>query len=264
MKSSLDTIWQINSYLQNYIDERYQELCEEILSRKLKSHHNLPYRLNGITCNNIFEELIFVTLYESNSFEELQKNISFEIYDLLNNLPQNEVKLLLLKDINPLGPVEEKRIEFIAAEMLTVINNKLVDYFSDLSNDKYSHITKKVIEDIKGFAFDGSVAGDYDTSNYWEEYCVVLQEGYDNLYDICYGDIYSHIECKLKKSSNPDLTILYSGTDEIYVENYNNPFSSIDISVIADKLYEFVSLEASYEDIGHCLYPDEDEDEDED
>ena len=166
----MDPIWQINSYLQNYIDERYLVLCEEILSRELKNHYDLPYRSNGITCNNIFEDLIFVTLYESNSFENLQKNISFEIYDLLNNLPQSEVKLLLLKDVDPLGPVEENQIEFIAAEMLTVVNNKLVDYFSDLSEDKYSLLTKKVIEDIKGFAFDGSVAGDYDTRNYWEEY----------------------------------------------------------------------------------------------
>jgi len=256
----MEAIWQINSYLQNYIDERYLVLCEEILSGELRNHRNLPYRLNGITCNNIFEELIFVTLYENNSFDELQKSISIEIYDLLNSLPQKEVKLLLLKDVDPLRPLEEKGIEFIIEEMLTVINTKLFDYISDLSDDKYSLLTKKVIEEIKDFAFNGSVAGDYDTSNYWEEYCVILQEGYDILYDICYGDIYSHIECKLEKSSNPDLTILYSGTDEIYVEDYKNPFSSINISVIADKLYEFVTLEASSEDISHCLYPDEDED----
>ncbi|KQL33364.1 hypothetical protein [Psychrobacillus sp. FJAT-21963] len=255
----MDTIWQINSYLQNYIDERYLDICGEILSKKLKNHPNLPYRSNGITCNNIFEELVFVTLYESNLFAELQKNISFEIYDLLNNLPQNEVKLLLLKDVDPLGPLEKRGIEFIAAEMLTVINNKLVDYFSDLSDEKYALFTKKVIGDIKDFTFNSSVAGDYNTSNYWEEYCVILQEGYDILYELCYGDIYSHIEFKLEKSSNPDLTILYSGTDEIYVEDYNNPFSPIDISIISEKLYESVKLEASYEDISHCLYSDEDE-----
>ena len=195
-----------------------------------------------------------------NSFNELQKNISFEIYDHLNSFSQNEVKLLLLKDVNPLGPIDEKEIEFIVEEMLTVINNKLVNYLSDLSDEKYAILTKKVIEDIKSFAFNGSVEGDYDTSNYWEEYCVILQEGYDTLYDVCYEDIYSHIECKLAKSSNPDQAILYSGTDELFVVDYNNPFSSINLSVIADKLYECVTLEASSEDISHCLYPDEDED----
>jgi len=144
-----------------------------------------------------------------NSFNELQKNISFEIYDHLNSFSQNEVKLLLLKDVNPLGPIDEKEIEFIVEEMLTVINNKLVNYLSDLSDEKYAILTKKVIEDIKSFAFNGSVEGDYDTSNYWEEYCVILQEGYDTLYDVCYEDIYSHIECKLAKSRSSNTLFWY-------------------------------------------------------
>lgn len=66
-----------------------------------------------------------------------------------------------------------------------------INYF--LNNYIDENYVQRLKEDISDFAFDGSVVGDYNTQDYWGDFCVITQECYDHLYDICYDDIYGYI-----------------------------------------------------------------------
>lgn len=255
-----------DTYLNKYLDERYDNLCKSLLSKKLDRYCELHYKSYGMNFSNIFEELVFVTLYESNTFYEFQKNISTVIFDMLNNMSQNECDLLSLIDINYFNLKEEgnylinDNYSIIVNEILTLVNKELVGFLSKISDEKYDFYVQLLIKKIKNFAFNGSVINDdYNTNNYWEEYCVIVQEGYDTLYEICHDDIYNFIINMLNRSLTPDIRILYSGTDELWVDDHCDPFPSegVMLEVIASKLYDMVSQTASNENINHLLYDDE-------
>lgn len=244
----------VNDTIQNFLSERYNSIADKILSMKLKHHYDLIYRENGITFNTIFDELIFVTLYESESFPRFQKNLQLDIEDIVSELIQLED--LVLQSIG-IELTEKKQVDIISEEIFTIICNKLMSNLSEISEDRYNYYADKIIEDIKYFAFDGSAVGDYETTDYWEEFCLILQEGYDELYEICHDDIYSHIVVVLEKTNDSNLRILFAGSDEFDKDNIQDLFYSIEIEYIAEKLFESVRDKASMEDIDHILYPDE-------
>ena len=147
----------------------------------------------------------------------------------------------------------------IAEEILVLANSKVVEHLTGFSEDRYEMYVQKIMEHIKDFAFSGSVAGDYETENYSEEFCVILQENYDMLYEICRDDIYGYILKVLEKAHETDIKLLYLGTDEEINEGIENPLS-IHTGMndcIADKLFNMISNKASHEDIMYILYPDE-------
>jgi hypothetical protein len=255
----------INYFLNNYLDEKIENLCDDLLARQLETTDSLSYRSYGISFDNIFSELIFVILYEDKLYESFQKNLFELIYSILNTLSDEEIMLLSIGVYrSEIFDGEVRDYQEITKKIMELAITKALNHISEQSDEIYENYVQRIKKDISDFGFSGSVIGDYNTQNYWEDFCVITQESYDYLYDICYDDIYGYILKILDKSPKIDLKLLYSGT-AVYVNEIENPLSIYAVSndSIADKLFNMISYMAASEDIMHILFPDEyEEDED--
>jgi hypothetical protein len=251
----------INRFLQPYIIDKYNYLAEEILNKVISN--DSYYDSLGIKFKTRFDEFIFITLYERSFIREYREFLLNEIIKMVRLLPNKEINILALKESNDFMTLDiYEKEDFIVREIITCINNILISHLFGIAEKKYWFYTNRIIEGIKDFAFDGSICGDYPSENYWEDFCIITQEDYEGLYDICWEDIYTYIYQTLSKSSTSDLIILYSGTEEIDTDVYIEPFSCMSnselIESIASKLYYSISLEATSQDINYLLFPEDD------
>ncbi|MFY4776619.1 hypothetical protein [Metabacillus sp. RGM 3146] len=251
----------VEIFLEEYLDEKLEVLCEEFLAGKMEKACDIDYLSYGISFNNIFEELTFVILYEEKSYEVFRKNLFKRVYDILKELPDEEITLLLFALLKAeIFYVEDTDLnEEIAVAIIKLANTKVLNHLYNISTKIYEKYMQQLKEGIMEFRFSGSVAGDYETSDYWEEFCLITQENYDYLYDICYEDIYSYILDVLNKSPEIDIKLLFAGIEDITVEGIENPLSihAEMNNCIAEKLFDLISDMAASEDIMHILYTDD-------
>lgn len=250
----------INNYLQPYILEKYDYLTEVLLSDNIEQKAFPGYF--GINFKTRLDELIFITLYERSLLDEYRKFLANQILEMIDQMPITEFNLLLLKETNDL--TNKRMVEreyFIVKEIISIVNNKLIEHLSRLAESKYIFYANKIIEGLKNFSFNGSICGDYPSENYWEDFCIISQEGFDDIYDDCWEDVYSYIYQILSSAPVSDLMILYSGTEDIEIGEYTEPFGTkamtMIIESITSKLYYLISFEASYKDINYLLFPGE-------
>ncbi len=256
-------------YLENYLDEKYEALCKELLAKRLETTQGLNYRVNGLRFSSIFEELIFVCLYDELSFNSLRDHIIGLVFSMLEEIPEYEVDLLVLRPLESLGvdgkanrsDILERKELYISRQILVLVNDELLGYFSAISEKKYEELTMKLIQGVKEFSISGSLLSEgYDFNTYWDEFCFISQEDCDLFNDFYVETIFNYVTEEIEKLPLSELKVLYSSSPEIWVDEYHNPFSDKNemINYISNKLFDMLSWTAANE------YIDNDEDEDDD
>ena len=214
-------------YVENYLDEKYETLCKDLLSKKIESYQGLNYRDNGLRFSSIFEELIFVCLYDEKSFKSLQEHIIGIIFSMLEEIPDIEVNLLVLRPLESLGvdgkanhfDILDRKELYISKHLLVLVNDELLGYFSSIAGKKYEELKMELIQRIKNFAFSGSLMSlDFEFKNYWEEFCFISQEENGLFNDIYFDTIFDFVREEMDELPYSELKVLYSGSPEIWVD----------------------------------------------
>ncbi|WP_078549279.1 hypothetical protein [Litchfieldia alkalitelluris] len=226
-------------YMNEYLDQKYESYCSEILLDNIKIDTLPGNNFFGIKFSTLLDKILFVILYEYGKYEKCLEEIYIVIYDKLNRLGDKEVDFLYARCVDDLGSNEydlfnfeddfsSRKHRYIADEFIKIINQTVLDSLSDsnYSNEILKTYLKDLQVEIEDFSYGGPSKGDYNINNYWEEFCFQLQYGDGYLLEIILEDIESHLISKLKNVPIREIIFLYTTTDEfIYIDSYisNNP-----------------------------------------
>ncbi|WP_423410436.1 hypothetical protein AABM38_11130 [Heyndrickxia sp. MSNUG] len=249
-----------NKKLQCFIKERYYSITNELLSKKINYHKKLDYKFFNINFDNMLDEMVFVTLYDPTSSNILEKYILDEIKLYLYKLSRSELDFLLLKDIDIVNSDKNTRTDsYISNEIMKIISNQTIEIIASLAEEKYEDMTQVLIENLKSLSLIGVFGDGYLVDNYWDEFCIIVQEESHLHYYSYYNEIFDHIVSILKRQSDPVKRILYAGTEEMWNQDSTEPFFFLDLNSISEKLFEMIKFEASYAEIDN-FYIEEDYD----
>jgi hypothetical protein len=251
-------------YMNNYLNERFENYCSEILSEDLKTGTASGENFFNISFSTLLDKLIFVLLYEFDKYDQVLEEVYSKIYNKLDRLEEDEIDFLYAKCVDGIYDIDysdHNNIESnhtsngkyrqIADEFIKIINQNILDHLSNHSQPLLKSFIKKLQGDIENFAYGGPPASDYNINNYWEEFCFHIQYGEGYLLDVVIEDIERHLYSKIENASIQDIILLYTTTDEFnYEDNHieNNPPlpPRIDmINEVVPKLLEEIKYVAS-------------------
>lgn len=242
-------MFNIEYYIDNYLNDKYDKYCQEIMNSNPDIDLDSPYF--NIKFHTLFDELIFVLLYEHDTYEKFVDNKIFNnIYRKLQNLESEEIYFLFVKCIgniseydldqyNPSVDYNHGELYFIAKEMIFIINEKVNNHLSKFSKP--------------------------DLRNFWEDFCYHIQYGEGYLLDITLEAVESHLYRELRNTQIKDLVFLHTCTDAYQCDEidqdsnfpYPNPSKDEMIENIELKLFEELKNLA-----GNTYIPDFSNDED--
>jgi hypothetical protein len=218
---------EITYYTKNYLNAKYEKYCMEILSEiNSISKNTLGLSFYNINFVSVFDELIFIILYENDKYSLYIEEVVRElIYTKFQNLDESEVDFLIIRCLEDLNEdpkyIITNQYYFIANEIIKIINEKVISHLSINSGNELKIYLEKLKGDIERFAFSGPFAGDdYNINSYWEEFCFQIQYGEEYVLDIILEDIESRLYTSLKKVEIKDIIKLYTQTDEFQYEEY--------------------------------------------
>ncbi|UXH46435.1 hypothetical protein N5C46_10450 [Rossellomorea vietnamensis] len=249
----------VNEFLNNFMEEKLELLCDELLSEKMKMKYGLHYHSYGISFENVFAELTFILMYEENSYELFQNHLFRMAYCLLERTPIKELTLLSMgisrKDVYA---KEESLLQEISRRIIELANKKVLILLSLQSDEIYDIYIHQILEHIMAIPCGIANFEDYKIQSYWDEFCVIIQEGYDYHLGFFYEEIIDYILGVLRKVPIVELKLLYSGTDEVWDQGHQNPLSIHEgtYDSIANRMFNLISYIASSEHIDHILFPE--------
>jgi hypothetical protein len=221
-------------YVDNYLTEKYEKICWEILHETVINGMSPRDSFNNINFSTAFDKLLFVFLYEDDQYEQVAYSM---VYRKLQDLEKIEVDFLFYRcfekyyedefneHINEIN-YPSRKYYYIANEFIKFINHLVIKHLSDNTGQILELYLEKLQEDIESFAYDGSIEGYDKISNYWEEFCFQAQYGDGYILEIILEDIEGHIDTTLNKASRKDVILLYTYTDEFNYEEIEIDYPS--------------------------------------
>jgi hypothetical protein len=249
----------VDEFLNDFMEEKLKLLCEELLSEKSKIPYGLKYQSYGISFDNIFAELTFILMYEENSYEFFQKHLFRKTFTILETTPIKELTLLSMglsrKDAYA---KEDTILQEISRRIIELANIKVLTHLSLQSDEIYDIYIQQILEHIMSLPCGITDIGDYKNLSYWDEFCVIIQEGYDYHLEFFYEDITDYILNVLSKVPEVDLKLLYSGTGEVWDQGLQSPLTIHEgtYDSIANRMFNLITYIASSEHIDHILIPE--------
>ncbi|MBU9721611.1 MULTISPECIES: hypothetical protein [Bacillaceae] len=242
--------------IENYLNAKYEEICLDIMNTST-SDYSIDNQY-GIKFSSYFDELVFTVLYEPERYKVTVERTYRIIEDKFMNMERSELDFLYLKCENYNSNISDEltyspsTLHYLANEVMKLINEKVSEHISSLSSDILKYYLEELQNNIEGFAFYGSLEGDdYNTRNYWEEFCYQVQYGDSYPYEITVDVVESHIDSMLCSIPKRDLYLLYTSTDQFIYDEYEPedyfPFPSEEemIEPTANKLMEEIKSVAT-------------------
>jgi hypothetical protein len=223
-------------YVDNYLNEKYEKYCWEILLETEKNDMSPSDSFYNINFSTALDKLLFVFLYENDQYKQVAYSM---VYRKLRDLEKIEVDFLFYKCFEKYYDDEfneeiyeinypSRKYYYIANEFIKIINHLVINHLSNNTGQILKLYLDKLQESIESFAYDGSIEGYENISNYWEEFCFQAQYGDGYILEIILEDIEGHIDSTLNKASRKDIILLYTLTDEFNYEeielDHSSPF----------------------------------------
>jgi hypothetical protein len=252
-------------YTNNYLNEKYEQYCMEILSEQINDK-NIYYNMKFCT---ILDELIFVILYEPEQYFEVIDKVKILAHRKVLNLTKMEIDLLLIKC---LGEFIEKhyhknsihtmstdlKINYVVNELISHIKQEVAKRLVDGSEQILRIFLKELKQEISEFLYTGLLDG-YDIyyDNFWHEFCRQVQYGMDYTLDLFLKDIQDHLYKTLNTMPTNEIILLFTQTDYfIFEENDLFPTPPRDemIRCLVSKLMEDLKEMAEIVDLSHIYH----------
>jgi hypothetical protein len=243
-----------NSIIENYLYKKYDNFSSEILTSPT-NENGILNDTNKIKFCTIFDQLIFVLLYDQCQYSNAHMKLKELIYCKLQNLADIEIDFLFIKCLENLsgdyqyqhdtvidGKGRGIKIYYITKQFIKVINDKVLKYLTNDSDITLSFYLEEIKRDIKFFLYTGQMEDIEDNYDYWQKFCYQLN--FDDLYkvNIILCNIENYLFKDLKVKPLKDIILLYIRTDR-FISNekailFSIPSREEMINSIVPKLLE--------------------------
>jgi hypothetical protein len=246
-------------YIDNYLNEKYENYCIEILSEQIIEREDKD-KLYKIEFSTVMDELVFVKLYEPEKYFEVIEKVKKLTYRKLLNLSENEINFLLIKCLDEFiefhryyGLKQSLKVSYVANKLTNIIKEKVQNQLIEAHQIRGMFL-HHLREDISKLLYTGPIVGNniyYD--NYWDEFCyqVITDEAVD--LDLFLKDIKKYVYTSLTKLPLIDIILLYTQTDYfIYFGSEYPPKTREEmIHSLVPKLLDDIKEVAWLTDISH-------------
>jgi hypothetical protein len=250
-------------YIDNYLNEKYQKYCIEILTEQVIEIENKD-KLFKMKFDTILDELVFVILFENEHYYDVIEKVRGLTYSKISKLSNNEIEFLFLKCLDKLIESHyysdskqslniNSKVKYVANELINIIKEK-VEIQLNKADEILGLVLHNLREDISKFLYTVPVVGnDIYYDNYWDEFCyqVIIEE--DEVIELFLKDIKNQVYKSLTKLPLKDIILLYTQTDYFIYFGSEYPSKTREeiIHRLVPKLLEDIKEVAWLADISH-------------